>query len=158
MLAEEVQSMPVWPAQLSPEWCAAVWPSMHVCARARGSMARFAWARCVQLAALMLMFASYGPALAVKCVQGGGLTSEGAVDCVPATVTEDFFYGIIGIINADTLLASGADVNQRGDFGMTPLHYAYMGGNQANIEALLSAGADQTLRCDRGLLPQDGRI
>ena len=55
------------------------------------------------------------------------------------------------------LLANGAYVNQRGDFEMTPLHYAYMGGKRENIEALLSAGANPTLRCDRGLFPSEGR-
>jgi ankyrin repeat protein len=57
----------------------------------------------------------------------------------------------------ECLLASGADINQRGDFEMTPLHYAHMGGKPENILALLNAGADASLRCDRGLLPQDGR-
>lgn len=56
-----------------------------------------------------------------------------------------------------SLLANGANINQRGDFEMTPLHYAYMGGKHENIEALLGAGADPTLRCDRGLLPNEGR-
>ena len=40
---------------------------------------RLSRARVAQIAILVLMFAACGPALAVKCVQGGGLASEGAV-------------------------------------------------------------------------------
>jgi ankyrin repeat protein len=57
------------------------------------------------------------------------------------------------------LLDNGADINQRGDFEMTPLHYPYMGNKRKreNIKTLLNAGADPTIRCDYGLFPHDGR-
>ena len=53
------------------------------------------------------------------------------------------------------LLQNDADVNQRGEFLMTPLHYAYMGGNEEIIKALLKFGADEFAQCDRGLLPHE---
>ena len=54
------------------------------------------------------------------------------------------------------LLGNGAELEQPGAHGMTPLHYAYMGANPGNIEALLKAGADPTARTHMGLLPGDG--
>ncbi|MNY07373.1 Ankyrin repeats (3 copies) [compost metagenome] len=53
------------------------------------------------------------------------------------------------------LLQNGADVNQRGDFLMTPLHYAYMGKKNENVKVLLKFGADELARCDRGLFPYE---
>lgn len=55
------------------------------------------------------------------------------------------------------LVTHGANINERGEFGMSPLHYAYMSGKAENIRAVLSAGADTSLRCDRGLLADEGR-
>jgi ankyrin repeat protein len=54
------------------------------------------------------------------------------------------------------LLDHGADINSIGDFGMTPLHYAYMAKKIDNVKILLKAGADSTIRCERGLLPGEG--
>jgi ankyrin repeat protein len=54
------------------------------------------------------------------------------------------------------LLDNGANLEQRGEHDMTPLHYAYIGGKQENIEALLKAGADRSARTEMGLLPAGG--
>lgn len=46
------------------------------------------------------------------------------------------------------LIQAGADVNSRGDFGATPLHYAVFEGDEYStpiVKALLSAGADPNL-------------
>jgi ankyrin repeat protein len=46
------------------------------------------------------------------------------------------------------LIQSGADVNSRGDFGATPLHYAVYEGDEYStpiVKALLNAGADPSL-------------
>jgi len=46
------------------------------------------------------------------------------------------------------LIQSGADVNSRGDFGNTPLHYAVFEGDEYStpiVRALLAAGADPNL-------------
>lgn len=55
------------------------------------------------------------------------------------------------------LLENGANINQLGDFSMTPLHYAYMAKNHRVIEVLISSGANRFARCDRGLLPHESR-
>lgn len=54
------------------------------------------------------------------------------------------------------LLGNGANINSVGDFGMTPLHYAYMGRKPENVQVLLAAGATTTIRCERGLRPGEG--
>ncbi len=46
------------------------------------------------------------------------------------------------------LIQAGADVNSRGDFGATPLHYAVFEGDEYStpiVRALLNAGADPNL-------------
>ncbi len=46
------------------------------------------------------------------------------------------------------LIQAGADVNSRGDFGNTPLHYAVFEGDEYSVplvKALLAAGADPNL-------------
>lgn len=53
------------------------------------------------------------------------------------------------------LIKNGANLNERGEFEMTPLHYAYMGGIQHNIALLKKLGADQLAKCDRGLMPHE---
>jgi len=49
-----------------------------------------------------------------------------------------------------TLLAAGVDVNERLEFGRTPLQIAVGTNRAAIVEALLSAGADPTLEDERG--------
>jgi ankyrin repeat protein len=49
---------------------------------------------------------------------------------------------------AKVLIQAGADVNSRGDFGATPLHYAVFEGDEYStpiVKALLTAGADPNL-------------
>src|ERR1700755_1332908 len=46
------------------------------------------------------------------------------------------------------LIEQGAGVNKKGEYGLTPLHHAYMGGKTENIDLLISFGADQTARCE----------
>ena len=53
------------------------------------------------------------------------------------------------------LFDQGAQLNERGDFDMTPLHYAYMGAKEDNIKLLLKLGADPSTRCDRGFMPHE---
>ena len=61
--------------------------------------------------------------------------------------------GCVGII-----LAHNPDVNARGCYGRTPLHYAVHEGNAitpAIVGALLSKRADPTIRDDNGFTPLD---
>jgi ankyrin repeat protein len=51
---------------------------------------------------------------------------------------------------ADLLLRYGADVNARGDQGMTPLHCAALNGNLDVAELLLKRGANPSLKDDAG--------
>lgn len=51
------------------------------------------------------------------------------------------------------LVETGMDVNQTGDMGSTPLHYAYDGKHQPAIEFLLANGASTNVRNDFGILP-----
>jgi len=51
---------------------------------------------------------------------------------------------------ADLLLRYGADVNARGDQGMTPLHCAALNGNLDVAELLLKRGANPALKDDAG--------
>jgi ankyrin repeat protein len=54
---------------------------------------------------------------------------------------------------ADLLLRYGADVNARGDQGMTPLHAAALGGNLDLADLLLKRGANPALKDDAGQTP-----
>ncbi len=51
------------------------------------------------------------------------------------------------------LIEHGADVNVRGDFGHTPLHYAVRSGNPKNVVLLLGAGADVSAWNSNGYHP-----
>jgi len=53
---------------------------------------------------------------------------------------------------AELLIEAGADVNARGDFAQTPLHYAVFEGDEystAVVKILLAAGADPNLKDKR---------
>ena len=51
------------------------------------------------------------------------------------------------------LLAAGADVNARNNYGDTPLHEASCHGHMDVVRALLAAGADLGARNDDGYTP-----
>lgn len=78
-------------------------------------------------------------------------------ECVHETnVREDQPIHIACLQKNDTLLrmliAAGADVNARGDFGKTPLHYAVFEGDDYSMKIakrLLEAGADPNLEDTR---------
>jgi len=53
------------------------------------------------------------------------------------------------------LLDNGAEINQTGDYEMTPLHYAYMGAKLDNVAILVERGSNRFARCDRGMLPNE---
>ncbi|MDQ5858388.1 MAG: ankyrin repeat domain-containing protein [Acidobacteriota bacterium] len=53
------------------------------------------------------------------------------------------------------LLAHGADVEARQEFGFTPLHNAATEGNETIIRLLLDHGADRSARSDSGKTPED---
>ena len=53
------------------------------------------------------------------------------------------------------LLAHGADVEARQEFGFTPLHNAAVEGNETIIRLLLDRDADRSARSDSGKTPED---
>ena len=54
----------------------------------------------------------------------------------------------------EALLSAGADLNARGDFGYTPLHFAVWGRvRPMAVTVLLDAGADPDARTDDGASP-----
>ena len=53
------------------------------------------------------------------------------------------------------LLAHGADVGARQEFGFTPLHNAASEGNETIIRLLLERGADRSARSDSGKTPEE---
>jgi HEAT repeat protein len=52
-------------------------------------------------------------------------------------------------------IASGVDINSRGDYGMTLLHVAAMNNQSEITRILVEMGADTRLKDDVGLLPED---
>lgn len=50
---------------------------------------------------------------------------------------------------------NGADVNARGERGMTPLHYAVEQGHAELVQFLLAQGANKNLKDDNGDTPAD---
>lgn len=53
------------------------------------------------------------------------------------------------------LVGCGANIEEIGEYGMTPLHYAYMGKSKVNVEVLIALGANQFARCEMGLMPHE---
>jgi len=62
--------------------------------------------------------------------------------------------GLLGNIEAvKQHLAAGADVNAKGKWGITPLHYAAQQGHKEVVELLIAAGADVNAKTNGGLTP-----
>ncbi|MEU6587028.1 ankyrin repeat domain-containing protein [Nocardia sp. NPDC046763] len=53
------------------------------------------------------------------------------------------------------MLRAGADINQLGDMGLTPLHYAYLHHQQTVVDFLIENGASLEIRDEFGKLPAD---
>jgi len=53
------------------------------------------------------------------------------------------------------LLKRGVKVNIQNKYGYTPLHQAYLTGNQELINLLIKSGADNTIKNDSGKVPSD---
>lgn len=66
---------------------------------------------------------------------------------------DSIFHHVLSQEMATLLVRHGADVNQRGIDGMTPLHFAAMELNEPIIPVLLAAGADPNSIDDRGCTP-----
>lgn len=58
-----------------------------------------------------------------------------------------------GVDEICLLVASGANVNAKGDIGYTPLHYAALRGRLDVVTKLLALGADPSLRDEWGDTP-----
>ncbi len=56
---------------------------------------------------------------------------------------------------AKLLIDAGADVNQKGQGGITPLHEAALHGNEDVVKLLLNNNADPSLKADNGNTPLD---
>ncbi|MEW9571735.1 ankyrin repeat domain-containing protein [Rhodanobacter sp. Si-c] len=63
--------------------------------------------------------------------------------------------GLGDLRTVELLISAGQDINQMGDMGYTPLHWAYRSKNQDLIEFLLSHGADLTIKNGFGKLPNE---
>ncbi|GAB4587068.1 ankyrin repeat domain-containing protein [Nocardia sp. IFM 10818] len=55
------------------------------------------------------------------------------------------------------MLGAGANINQLGDMGMTPLHHAYAAHQQSVVDFLIANGASLEVRDEFGNLPADRR-
>lgn len=59
------------------------------------------------------------------------------------------------IEDLEIFINNGAEVNVRGESGMTPLHYAVEQGHVELVQFLLINGADKNLKDDNGDTPAD---
>ena len=56
---------------------------------------------------------------------------------------------------ADLLIAEGADVNAKNDYGWTPLHWAASRGHKEIVELLIAKGANVNAKNKYGTTPLD---
>lgn len=59
--------------------------------------------------------------------------------------------------SAELLLQAGVDINQQGDMGCTPLHYATKLGNKDVADLLIDHGASTTIRDEFRKLPLESK-
>ena len=74
------------------------------------------------------------------CIPLAGLGLALALQDAPPTLADAVLYGRANVVQ--TLIAGGADVNERDDSGMTPLMVAAAQGQTAIARMLVAAGAD----------------
>ena len=87
--------------------------------------------------------------LLAGCVAGGGPVRDANLQWTP--LHSAALSGDVSAIRA--LLAGGADVNARGENGVTPLHQAVLSGDVSAIRALLAGGADVNARGEDRVTP-----
>ena len=87
--------------------------------------------------------------LLAGCVTGGGPVRDANLQWT--TLHSAALSGDVAAIRA--LLAGGADVNARGENGVTPLHQAVLSGDISAIRALLAGGADVNARGEDRVTP-----
>src|SRR2546423_8766741 len=86
------------------------------------------------------------PATAEKQARPDAVEPDGTTKLHTATYQDDFDAVV-------KLIRTGADVNARNDYGVTPLSLACSNGNAQIIEALLKAGADPNATVRSGETP-----
>ena len=59
------------------------------------------------------------------------------------------------MVEVNRLIQAGKDVNEKDDYGQTPILHASQFGHVEVITALLAAGADKTIKNKRGKTPHD---
>lgn len=95
--------------------------------------------------------------------QGLGENSEGVVDLVGWRSPEGDSLLHIAAIRGDdfavrAFVQAGIDVNSRGEFGLTPLHYAVALKRHATKTVLLELGADPSALSDSGIQAIDNHL
>ncbi|QIL80983.1 hypothetical protein G7047_14575 [Diaphorobacter sp. HDW4A] len=92
------------------------------------------------------------------------LTDDNGLDIPLTEITQKNVFGEMPIHIAawkgtpediTSLISGGANIEEIGEYGMTPLHYAYMGKKTANVELLIELGANRLAKCEMGLMPHE---